>query len=234
MAAPDILFVLQDPPLGTGHATGLALDALPWDGVTLVTIGDIPLVPAEALAALVQEAQAGHLAVLTARVPDPTGLGRIIRDAAGRVRAIVEERDINDMQRAINEINTGVMAAPTALLRRWVAQLQPDNAQGEYYVTDIVAICVSDGIPVVAHVASDERDVRGINDRAQFVAIERILQERRIRKADDGRRGDRRSGAARDPRDTHLRPGREHRCRLRVPRRRRARRTTWPSGRIAC
>ena len=180
LAAPDLVFVLQDPPLGTGDATRIALDALPEDGVTLVTIGDIPLVPPEALAALVREAEAGHLAVLTARVPDPTGLGRIVRDAAGRVRAIVEERDVNELQRAINEINTGVMAAPTALLRRWVAQLKPDNAQGEYYVTDIVATSVSDGIPVVAHVASDERDVRGINDRAQLVAVERILQERRI------------------------------------------------------
>lgn len=180
LAAPDLVFVLQDPPLGTGDATRIALDALPQDGVTLVTIGDIPLVPPEALAALVEEAEAGHLAVLTARVPDPTGLGRIVRDAAGRVRAIVEERDVSDVQRTINEINTGVMAAPTALLRRWVAQLKPDNAQGEYYVTDIVATSVSDGIPVVAHMASDERDVRGINDRAQLIAVERILQERRI------------------------------------------------------
>lgn len=180
LAAPDVLFVLQDPPLGTGDATRIALEALPQDGVTLVTIGDIPLVPPEALAALVREAEAGHLAVLTARVPDPAGLGRIVRDAAGRVRAIVEERDVNEVHRAINEINTGVMAAPTALLKRWVAQLKPDNAQGEYYVTDIVATCVSDGIPVVAHVASDERDVRGINDRAQLIAVERILQDRRI------------------------------------------------------
>jgi bifunctional UDP-N-acetylglucosamine pyrophosphorylase/glucosamine-1-phosphate N-acetyltransferase len=180
LAAPDLIFVLQDPPRGTGDATRIALDALPQDGVTLVTIGDIPLVPPEALAALVREAEAGHLAVLTARVPDPTGLGRIVRDAAGRVRAIVEERDVNELQRAISEINTGVMAAPTALLRRWVAQLKPDNAQGEYYITDIVATSVSDGIPVVAHVASDERDVRGINDRAQLVAVERILLERRI------------------------------------------------------
>src|SRR4030095_5701230 len=180
LAAPDLAFVLQDPPLGTGDATRIALDVLPQDGVTLVTIGDIPLVPPEALATLVQEAEAGHLAVLTARVPDPTGLGRIVRDAAGRVRAIIEERDVNELQRAINEINTGVMAAPTALLRRWVAQLKPDNAQNEYYVTDIVATSVSDGIPVVAHVAGDERDVRGINDRAQLIAVERIVQERRI------------------------------------------------------
>jgi bifunctional UDP-N-acetylglucosamine pyrophosphorylase/glucosamine-1-phosphate N-acetyltransferase len=180
LAAPDLMFVLQDPPRGTGDATRIALDALPEDGVTLVTIGDIPLVPPEALAALVKEAEAGHLAVLTARVPDPTGLGRIVRDAAGRVRAIVEERDVNELQRAISEINTGVMAAPTALLRRWVAQLKPDNAQGEYYVTDIVATSVSDGIPVIAHLASDEQDTRGINDRAQLIGVERILLARRI------------------------------------------------------
>ncbi|MEO8752825.1 MAG: bifunctional UDP-N-acetylglucosamine diphosphorylase/glucosamine-1-phosphate N-acetyltransferase GlmU, partial [Casimicrobiaceae bacterium] len=180
LAAPDLLFVLQDPPRGTGDATRIALDALPGDGVTLVTIGDIPLVPAEALAELVEEAEAGHLAVLTAKVPDPTGLGRIVRDAASRVRAIVEERDVTEVHRSINEINTGVMAAPTALLKRWVGQLSPDNAQGEYYVTDIIATSVSDGIPVIAHLAADERDVRGINDPGQLVAVERILQQRRI------------------------------------------------------
>ena len=178
IAAPDLRFVLQDPPRGTGDATRVALDALPADGVTLVTIGDIPLVPAAALAALVREAEAGKLAVLTAQVPDPSGLGRIVRDGAGRVRAIVEEKDANPAQRAIDEINTGVMAAPTALLRRWVAALKPDNAQSEYYLTDIVALAVADGIPVVAHVAADERDVRGINDRAQLAAVERIVQMR--------------------------------------------------------
>ena len=117
LAAPDLAFVLQDPPRGTGDAARVALHALPGDGVTLVTIGDIPLVPADALAALVREAEAGHLAVLTAKVPDPAGLGRVVRDAAGRVHAIVEERDADAAQRAIDEINTGVMAAPTALWR---------------------------------------------------------------------------------------------------------------------
>jgi len=178
VAAPDIRFVLQDPPKGTGDATRVALDALPADGVTLVTIGDIPLVPPPALAALVREAQGGKLAVLTVHMSDPCGFGRIVRDGAGAVRAIVEEKDATAAQRAIDEINAGVMAAPTALLRRWVAALKPDNAQNEYYLTDIVALAVADGTSVVAHVAADERDVRGINDRAQLAAVERIVQQR--------------------------------------------------------
>jgi bifunctional UDP-N-acetylglucosamine pyrophosphorylase/glucosamine-1-phosphate N-acetyltransferase len=156
----------------------VALDVLPPDGVTLVTIGDLPLVPAAALAALVEAAEAGQLAVLTAHVPDPAGLGRIVRDASGRVRAIVEDRDLSPAQRRLDEINTGVMAAPTALMRRWVSTLKPDNAQKEYYLTDIVAAAVADGIAVVGQVVTDERDVRGINDQAQLAAVERILQAR--------------------------------------------------------
>ncbi len=179
IAAPDLAFVVQDPPRGTGDAARIALDALPADGATLVTIGDIPLVPPTSLQALVAHAQAGHLAVLTATVPDPAGLGRIVRDGDGRVRAIVEERDASDAQRAIAEINTGVLAGPTALMKRWVNALTPNNAQGEYYITDIVATAVADGIPVVAEMVADERDVRGINDRAQLEAVERIVQARR-------------------------------------------------------
>ncbi len=178
LAAPDLQFVLQDPPRGTGDAARVALDVLPPDGVTLVTIGDLPLVPAAALAALVEAAEAGQLAVLTAHVPDPAGLGRIVRDASGRVRAIVEDRDLIPTQRKLDEINTGVMAAPTALMRRWVSALKPDNAQKEYYLTDIVAAAVADGIAVVGQVVTDERDVRGINDQAQLAAVERILQAR--------------------------------------------------------
>jgi bifunctional UDP-N-acetylglucosamine pyrophosphorylase / glucosamine-1-phosphate N-acetyltransferase len=176
--APDLRFAVQEPPRGTGDATRVALDALPADGVTLITIGDAPLVPSAVLGALVREAEAGKLAVLTAHVPDPSGLGRVIRDDSGVLRAIVEDRDADPAQRAINEINTGVMAAPTALLRRWVAALTPDNAQNEYYLTDIIALAVADGTPVVAHAAADERDVRGINDRAQLAAVERIVQAR--------------------------------------------------------
>jgi len=179
LAAPDVRFVVQDPPRGTGDAVRIALADAPTDGVVLVAIGDIPLVPADALAGLVDESQQGRLAVLTANVPDPTGLGRIVRDERGAVRAIVEERDASDAQRAIREINTGVMAAPAARMKEWVAALTPDNAQGEYYITDIIAMACAQDIPVVARIAADERDVRGINDRAQLAAVERILMARR-------------------------------------------------------
>jgi len=179
LSAPDLRFVVQDPPRGTGDAVRLALADASSDGVVLVAIGDIPLVPAAALAALVDEARGDRLAVLTASVPDPAGLGRIVRDAGGAVRAIVEERDATDAQRAIREINTGVMAAPAALMKRWVSALTPDNAQGEYYITDIVAMARGEKVPVVARLADDERDVRGINDRAQLAAVERILMHRR-------------------------------------------------------
>ena len=179
LAAPDVRFALQDPPRGTGDAVRIALADAPTDGVVLVAIGDIPLVPPQALSDLVADAGAGRLAVLTANVPDPTGLGRIVRDAQGAVRAIVEERDADPQQRAIREINTGVMAAPAALMKQWVGALTPDNAQGEYYITDIVAMACAQDVPVVARVADDERDVRGINDRAQLAAVERILMARR-------------------------------------------------------
>jgi len=179
LAAPDVRFALQDPPRGTGDAVRIALADAPTDGVVLVAIGDIPLVPPQALSDLVADAGAGRLAVLTANVPDPEGLGRIVRDAQGAVRAIVEERDADPQQRAIREINTGVMAAPAALMKQWVGALTPDNAQGEYYITDIVAMACAQDVPVVARVADDERDVRGINDRAQLAAVERILMARR-------------------------------------------------------
>jgi bifunctional UDP-N-acetylglucosamine pyrophosphorylase/glucosamine-1-phosphate N-acetyltransferase len=179
LSSPDLRFVVQDPPRGTGDAVRIALADASSEGVVLVAIGDIPLVPHEALAALADEAREGRLAVLTANVPDPAGLGRIVRDGRGQVRAIVEERDASADQRAIREINTGVMAAPAALMKRWVGALTPDNAQGEYYITDIVAMACAQGVPVVASVAPDERDVRGINDRAQLAAVERILMSRR-------------------------------------------------------
>jgi bifunctional UDP-N-acetylglucosamine pyrophosphorylase/glucosamine-1-phosphate N-acetyltransferase len=179
LAASDLRFAVQDPPRGTGDAVRIALADAPSEGVVLVAIGDIPLVPAEALASLVAAASDGKLAVLTANVPDPSGLGRIVRDARGGVRAIIEERDANAEQLAIREINTGVMAAPAALMTQWVAALKPDNAQAEYYITDIVGMACAQNVPVMAQVASDERDVRGINDRAQLAAVERIVMERR-------------------------------------------------------
>jgi bifunctional UDP-N-acetylglucosamine pyrophosphorylase/glucosamine-1-phosphate N-acetyltransferase len=176
---PNLVFALQDPPRGTGDAVRAALPALPKDGVTLVVLGDVPLIRGEELARLADAARRGHVGLLTARVPDPHGLGRILRDDAGRVRAIVEERDATPDQRAIDEINTGVMAMPTVHLARWVGALKADNAQREYYLTDAIAMAVAEGVEVEALPAADERDVRGINDRLQLAECERILQRRR-------------------------------------------------------
>ena len=175
----DIIFVRQEPPRGTGDAARVALSVLPMDGVTLVGLGDVPLIPADALRSIAEIAQAGRVGLLSARVRDPFGLGRIIRGTEGQVVAIVEERDATQEQRAIDEINTGFIAAPTALLRRWLERLTPHNAQGEFYLTDIVAMAVSDGVGVGAHVVTDEVSVLGINDRAQLAALERTVQQRK-------------------------------------------------------
>ena len=179
LAAPDVVFVRQQPPRGTGDAARVALDALPADGVTLVGLGDVPLIPAEALARVAEIAQDNRVGLLSARVRNPFGLGRVIRGGDGAVQAIVGERDATPPQRAVDEINTGFIAAPTALLRRWLAHLKPHNAQEEYYLTDIVAMAVADGVPVGAHVVTDETSILGINDRAQLASVERIVQRRR-------------------------------------------------------
>ena len=178
LAAPDLAFVTQDPPRGTGDAVRIALATLPEDGVTLVVNGDCPLIPTATFAALADLAMSGKLALLTARVGDPAGLGRVVRDIAGSVRAIVEEMDASPAERAIAEIYTGALAAPTPLLRRFVGALKDDNAQREFYLTAVVAMAVREGVAVEAHVAADETDVLGVNDRAQLAAIERIVQAR--------------------------------------------------------
>jgi bifunctional UDP-N-acetylglucosamine pyrophosphorylase/glucosamine-1-phosphate N-acetyltransferase len=177
LAAPDLVFVTQDPPRGTGDAARVALAALPADGVTIVMNGDCPLVPAAALRAVADVASSGGLALLTARVADPSGLGRIVRDTRDAVTGIVEDKDATPEQRAIDEIYSGVLAAPTAKLRKWVAAIRNDNAQGEFYLTDVLAMAVAEKTPVTAHLAREE-DVLGVNDRAQLAAIERILQRR--------------------------------------------------------
>ncbi len=179
LAAPDLAIVTQDPPRGTGDAVRVALEHLPEDGVTVVTNGDCPLIAAATLSALAGVAAGGHLAVLTARVSDPAGLGRVVRDGSGAVRAIVEDKDAGPAERAIDEIYTGALAAPTSLLRRFVAALRADNAQREFYLTDVVKLAVAEGAAVKAHVAVDESEALGVNDRAQLAAIERIVQRRR-------------------------------------------------------
>jgi bifunctional UDP-N-acetylglucosamine pyrophosphorylase/glucosamine-1-phosphate N-acetyltransferase len=173
----SVQFVTQQPQLGTGHA---ALQAAPWlDDAepTLVLYGDVPLVHPETLVALVRAAADG-VAVLSARVHDPAGYGRIVRDAAGRVARIVEERDATDSERSIDEINTGILAAPTARLKTWLAQLGNDNAQREYYLTDVIALAVRDGTAVAACVAPDASQTLGVNSKSQLAQLERIVQQR--------------------------------------------------------
>lgn len=181
LAAPDVIFVRQDPPRGTGDAARIAVDALPADGVTLVGLGDVPLVPSEALASVAEIAQASRVGLLTARVRNPFGFGRVVRGPEGDVRAIVEERDATPDERAVNEVNTGFIAAPTALLKLWLSRLTPHNAQGEFYLTDIVAMAVAEGVGVDAHVVADEISIQGVNDRAQLARLERILQRRQAK-----------------------------------------------------
>jgi bifunctional UDP-N-acetylglucosamine pyrophosphorylase/glucosamine-1-phosphate N-acetyltransferase len=178
VGAPDVMFVTQDPPRGTGDAVRVALAALPQDGVTLIANGDCPLIHSETFAALAKRAAAGHLVLLTAHVADPAGLGRVVRDAAGAVRAIIEEKDATPAVRAIDEIYPGSLAAPTELLKRWVGALRNENSQREFYLTDIVALAVAEGVAVEACIAGHTDDVLGVNDQGQLAAIERIVQTR--------------------------------------------------------
>lgn len=175
----DLRFVEQQPQLGTGHAV---LQALPWladDVPTLVLYGDVPLVRAQTLAALIESAGAG-VGLLTVKLADPTGYGRILRETTdgGAVHAIVEERDASDAQRRIPEVNTGILTAPTGRLRHWLAGLSNQNAQGEYYLTDIVAAARRDQVPVTARIVADPDETLGVNSKAQLAHLERVFQRR--------------------------------------------------------
>lgn len=150
---------------------------LPDDGTVLILNGDVPLIEQDTARKLVEACGGERLALLTIELPDPTGLGRIVRDAgSGQVRAIVEHKDASEAQRAIREIYTGMMAAPAAWLKQALAGLTNDNAQGEYYLTDIVARAVADGVPVVAAQPRAEAEVLGVNSPAQLADLERRHQ----------------------------------------------------------
>ncbi|MEL0047392.1 MAG: bifunctional UDP-N-acetylglucosamine diphosphorylase/glucosamine-1-phosphate N-acetyltransferase GlmU [Gammaproteobacteria bacterium] len=168
--------VLQAEQLGTGHAVSLAMDHIPDESISLVLYGDVPLITRQTLTRCVEAAQQQNLGVVTANVADPAELGRIVRDANGSIESIVEYKDATPQQRAINEINSGILAAPTALLRDWLKNLKTDNSQGEYYLTDVVAMAVADRVAVTGVVAENEHEVLGINDRVQLAQAERIVQ----------------------------------------------------------
>jgi bifunctional UDP-N-acetylglucosamine pyrophosphorylase/glucosamine-1-phosphate N-acetyltransferase len=172
----DVSWVLQETQLGTGHAVGKALPSIPDDHQVLVLLGDVPLVSKRTLQRLVKDSAAGELALLTAVVDDPTGYGRVIRDEHGMVSRIVEEKDATDDERRVNEINTGLIAFAAGPLRRYLARLDNDNAQGEYYLTDVIALASADGTKILGTVIQSPTEVLGINDRAQLAVAERTLQ----------------------------------------------------------
>jgi len=177
--APGLVFVRQQPQLGTGHALQQAAPLLDDDGTTLVLNGDVPLIETETLQRLVAAAGATRLALLTVELAEPRGYGRIVRarkTATDAIVAIVEEKDATAEQGAIREIYTGVMAAPTRALKRWLASLRNDNAAGEYYLTDVVASAVKEGVDVVGVAASGETEVLGVNSPAQLADLERRYQ----------------------------------------------------------
>jgi bifunctional UDP-N-acetylglucosamine pyrophosphorylase/glucosamine-1-phosphate N-acetyltransferase len=177
-ADEPVEWALQAEQKGTGHAVMQAMPAIPDGHMVLVLYGDVPLLRASTLQALLALAGADALALLTVELSDPAGYGRILRDARGNVRGIVEEKDASAAQRRIREGNTGVMAMPAARLRGWLAQLRNDNAQGEYYLTDVVGMAVKARVPVRPLLALDETEVLGINDRLQLARVEALVRAR--------------------------------------------------------
>jgi len=189
VADSGAVFVRQMPQLGTGHAVQQAVPALDdANDITLILYGDVPLIRPETAAALVQACGGNQLALLSFRPADPARYGRIVRSDtgggsasdsdSGSVQAIVEYKDATPEQRAIGEVYSGIMAAPTAMLKRWVADLDNHNSQREYYLTDVVAMAVAQGVPVAAQIVADEAEVAGINDAAQLAELERVFQRR--------------------------------------------------------
>lgn len=176
-AHEDIIWVNQTEQHGTGHAVQQAISHLEADAHTLILLGDVPLIDVEACEKLVKQGQ-DKLAILSFNKADPTGYGRIMRDNADSVTAIVEHKDANPAQREIKEVNTGIMAMPNAHLLNWLSKLTNHNAQGEYYLTDIVALAVQDKVNVVAEITTDEWSVTGINSKTDLAHIERVHQTR--------------------------------------------------------
>ena len=177
-ADADINWVIQAEQLGTGHAVQQAMPGIDDGDDVLVMYGDVPLITQDTLAPLFAVASQGFLGLLTAELSDPTGYGRILHHADGSISGIVEEKDASDSERSICEINTGFMAAPAGKLRRWLDELDNNNSQGEYYLTDVVARAVNDGVGVRGISAASIEEVLGINDRIQLATQERCYRKR--------------------------------------------------------
>ena len=180
----DMKFTRQEPQLGTGHAVQQAVPLLGDDGITLILNGDVPLIQAQTLHKLLEVCGGDKLALLTLSILDATGYGRVLRapDGAvlqGEVVGIVEHKDASAEQRLIREFYTGVMAVPNKWLKSWLGRLTNHNSQNEYYLTDVVALAVADGVEVVASHPDNEAEVSGVNDPLQLAALERVYQQRR-------------------------------------------------------
>jgi bifunctional UDP-N-acetylglucosamine pyrophosphorylase/glucosamine-1-phosphate N-acetyltransferase len=179
--ARSVEWVLQAEQLGTGHAVQQAASQLAPDADVLILYGDVPLVRAETLKRLLEASRQG-LAVLTAELPDPAGYGRIVRDLAGGVAKVVEHKDASETERKIHEVNAGFYAVSARRLAGWLSRVRNDNAQKEYYLTDIVTLAVSDGVPVAAIKADDHWEVAGVNSKQELAVLERVVQSREARR----------------------------------------------------
>ncbi|MET0581844.1 MAG: bifunctional UDP-N-acetylglucosamine diphosphorylase/glucosamine-1-phosphate N-acetyltransferase GlmU [Pseudoxanthomonas sp.] len=176
---PDLHWAQQAQQLGTGHAVEQAMPDVPDAATVLVLYGDVPLIRSETLKRLLESP--GRLAVLVAEVPDPTGYGRIVRDAEGRVAAIVEQKDADEEQRRIRVINTGIIAAESTALKRWLSRLSNDNAQGEYYLTDVFAAAAEEFSAAEMVLVGEPIEAEGANDPWQLAQLERAFQLRQAR-----------------------------------------------------
>jgi len=175
--ADDIQWALQSEQLGTGHAVAQALPAVPDNARVLVLYGDVPLTAVKTLQDLTGAVSTDAMAMLTVDLPDPHGYGRIIRNAAGQVTAIVEQKDASDEQLAITEVNSGILAASAGHLKRWLPALSANNAQGEYYLTDVIAMAAEEGLPINVAQPRTAEEVQGVNNRLQLATLERVFQQ---------------------------------------------------------
>jgi len=181
LAHAPVSWTLQAQQRGTGHALLQAMPQIPDDHRVLVLYGDVPLIGRETLLQLVQLAGAAGVSILTARFEEPEGYGRIVRNARGLVQKIVEQRDATPRQLALQECNTGVLVGPARRLRGWLGRLTRANSQGEYYLTDVIAMAVKDKVPVKALLAQEPAEVLGVNDKAQLARLESICRARSAR-----------------------------------------------------
>jgi len=179
ISMPDVRWVLQAEQLGTGHAVQQAMPDTPDDNRVLILAGDVPLLMEKTLTRLLADTPPGDMAVLTVDLEDPTGYGRIVRER-GSVNRIVEQKDANAEQQTIREINTGVILCPGDKLKGWLSNLSNDNSQGEYYLTDVIAMAVADNVEVHGIKANTGAEVMGINDKKQLAEAERALQARLV------------------------------------------------------